>query len=528
MIGLFYFIPERMNFNLDFLNFGNMLRKIPAALKRTDAKVARAQQQGEGKPLAHSGSQEFIDAPYTRQATISGPMTHYEGARFCWQAYGSDGRFQAAINKLAFKATQPNNNRRPFEIEVQVESASEKQEIWATLHDVFGALSLYRRLRSMAIAALVEGESYYRMTVDAGSNRIVGLKKIKGARSGFEIFGPIDNPAFPQYHGMYLQVNKAAANQPVNLFYNWEVLPLYWNFDEEIERGTPLGISTKAAYLNTTDDERYLTIARRWRSGKRLVHSVGDVALSSDQFIANVNVIKEMQARAGKDEPFSDLYVTKDGDVKTLDETSASLWNISDLKHHEGVYFDGLQTPRALYSAGSKDVPNRSVMDVIYDEWIASYVAAAEDMLTGDADPSGIHGDGLLKLVELQLNLLGKTSRITPVNFIWPSKARLTAEEVKALELAYKSGHLSETTYFSKLLKIDFETEMEMKLREQKFLLKHEKEMEKLRQERERLRSKSTFSPVNKPEADEEDELHEQVDLTSLLGRRNGYYLTES
>lgn len=510
---------------LNWLNFGDMLRKIPAAIKQTDAKITQAQNQGERAP-SRAGFQEYLSAPWVTPKPVE-PMSHYDAARFCWKAYATDGRFHAAINKTAFKATQPNANRRPFEIEVQLNSVSEKEQTWETLHNIFNALSIYRRVRSMVTAGLVEGESYYRMVIDRESGRVVALKKIKGPRSGFEIYGPIDDPKFPQYYGMYMQINKDAANQPVNLFYNWEVLPIYWNFDEEMERATPLGLATKASYLNTTDTENYITIARRWRSGKRLVHNVGAVAVTDDQFRERVQAIKALQQSAGKMEPFSDLYVNAEGGVTTLDETSASLWNINDIQHHQGVYFDGLQTPRALYSAGSKDVPNRSVMDVIYDEWLSSYVTAAEDMLTGDADPRGIHGDGLLKLVELQLNLLGKTSRLVPVAFTWPSKSRLTAEEVKALEMAYKSGHLSNTTYFSKLLKADWESEKEMQFREQKFLLDNEIELAKLQKERDRLLGKNdTNDPaVNDPEADSEDLPDENSNsIESLLGRRNGFH----
>ena len=530
--GLFYFIPTPYMNALNWLRFDDMLRKIPAALKQTDARVTQAQQQGE-RPAARVGFQEYLSAPWMMPKPVE-PMSHYDAARFCWNAYATDGRFHAAINKTAFKATQPNANRRPFEIEVQLDAANEKEQMWEALHNVFNALSVYRRVRSMVTAGLVEGESYYRMVVDREAGRVVALKKIKGPRSGFEIYGPIDNPEFPQYYGMYMQVNKGAANQPVNLFYNWEVLPIYWNFDEEMERAAPLGLATKSSYLNTTDTENYITIARRWRSGKRLVHNVGAVAVTDDQFRERVQAIKALQQSAGKMEPFSDLYVNAEGGVTTLDETSASLWNINDIQHHQGVYFDGLQTPRALYSAGSKDVPNRSVMDVIYDEWLSSYVAAAEDMLTGDVDPRGIHGDGLLKLVELQLNLLGKTSRLVPVAFTWPSKSRLTAEELKAWVELRKTGKLSDTTYFAKLGKVDLESEMEMQLREQaaafeqkKLLLKHEIELAKLQKERDRLLGKGDTNDrtVNEPEADDEDLPGKNgVDVESLLGRRNGFH----
>jgi hypothetical protein len=108
-------------------------------------------------------------------------------------------------------------------------------------------------------------------------------------------------------------------------------------------------------------------------------------------------------------------------------------------------------------------------------------------------------------LIELSLNLIGKTSRFTPVTLIWPSKSRVTDDEVNALKNAYDSGQLSNTTYFSKLLAIDWETEQENILREQQFMLDKEVEIQKIKTQREALREKTGTNEmaVNDNEADD-------------------------
>ncbi len=507
-----------MKIDLSKLNIGKWLAKIPALIRRTDDSVKKVQQQDAPPAGRDAGRSEFMEPPIYQLRPLE-PMTHYEAARFSSKMFATDGRVRAAINKLAFKGTQSNSNRRPFEIDVQVESNRDKEKIWETLHETFRKLNIYRRARRFGIAGVCEGEAFYRVIFDMAQQRLVGLKKIPGPRSGFEIYGPSPKP---EDRGAYIQIEKSTG-RIVNVFLNIEIVPFYWEMDEEMERGTPIGIAARRAFEKVTENEDHLSIARRSRSFKRLKRKLS--ASTTEQFTEQVNALETIRRNQGSDEPFSDVYYNQEGDVSTLDESSPSLWNINDVLHHQGVLFDAMQTPRALYAAGGKDIPNRSVMDVLYDEWISSYVAALEDMLTGESDPLGINGEGLLKLLELALNLIGKTSRFTPVNLIWPSKSRVTDDEVTALKNGYDSGQLSNTTYFSRLLAVDWESEQENIMRERKFLLDQEIEIQKMQAERDRLLQKTGTNEktVNPNEATTPSAEDIDFDVYELFGnQRNG------
>lgn len=519
-----------MKFEFPKSLISGLLAKIPAFFKRMDARIKTAQSQDEANAAVKSqyvDVPDYLDAPYFIDGPKYPKQRHSEAALEAWCMYATDGRVQAAINKLAFKATQPNSNRRPFEIEVQLDDLKAKDEVWQILHDSFKRLNIYRRARQFAVAALVEGEAFYRVILQK-DQRIVGLKRIKGPRFGFEVRGPYEDE---NDNGFFIQIHKPSG-KIVNYFKNFEVIPFYWNYDDEADCGTPLTIAAKKSFDYVVSDEDDLRLARGSRSFKRLKRKIS--AKNPEDFKTQVDRLEMMRRQQGRDERLSDVYYNEGGDVGTLDESSPSLWNIGDVKHHEGILFDGLQTPRALYAAGGKDVPNRSVMDVIYDEWLSSYVAAAEDMIAGDADPMGIHGEGIMKLLELHLNLQNRTSRMTPVSLVWPSKSRVTDDEVAALKNGYDTGQLSNTTYFSRLLAVDWESEQEQIFREKKVLLEQEIELAKLRKEREHLLGVNDTNgiTIDDDAANDTEDTEDTVDknataaVESLLrhGRRNGVH----
>lgn len=496
---------------IDLRNFGlaNLLMKLPSVQKQVDARIERARKDA-GTEKVSSELEEYLFKPLMSEVRAAmgsdKPMSQYEAANFSWKVYSTDGRIKAAIKEIVKKATQNNENKRPFEIDVKVESQREKDEIWQIIHDVFASrnVGVYKRAKTFARNALLEGDTYYRAIVDLALNRMVELRKIKGPRSGFVIERVKSSDQ--RLNGGYAQIERD-SRRVVNYFFPGEVMRVTYDEDDELDKGTPIAMAAKKFCDREEKAAKAITLARWVRSWVRLFYKLE--AKSSDDFVKQVKEIIKIQKQYGGDEAFSPVYST--GEVKPINEFSPALTNIRDIEYHQAAMFDTMETPRALYSSGAKDVPNRSVMDVLYDEWLTGTVTNVEEMLTGD------ESSGILSLVELQLNLIGKTSKFTPVGLIWPSKKKTSESEVKALELGFKAGDLSRTTFYAQLLNVDWETEMERRTQEEKLIAKMAKE-------REHILAKSgdnskTIDDDSETDVDDDEEF---PDIEELIGRKNG------
>lgn len=506
-------------------NISNLIGKVFPQTKRADEKIGKAQAANDAQTSYPSmRPPEWMFPPvlqnYFQDEKGYAQYAKYEAVRKSAEMYYTDGRVQAAINKLALKATQKNSAGRPFDISIGTESKRENEQLEKEFDAVMSSkdVSIYRRSKNFARDLCIEGRPLYRNIVDVGAQRIVAIKKIKGPRSGFVVAGPLLSDD-KRINGGYVQIEKDSG-KIVNFFFGWEVLEFRWNYDEELGTGVPLTIAAKKHFDRTNESEKFVFMARKSRAWKRLVHELEGIT-TPDQLKQWHQVYQEINQSRGSDDPFSDIY--SNAKVHSLDESSPSLWNINDIEHHEGGLFDANQTPRALYSAGAKDVPNRSVMDVLYDEWVASYVATVEEALTGSA-----LDDGILSLLELQFNLMGRSSVITPVSLIWPSKSRVTDDEISALEKGYNTGRLSETTYFARLLAVDWKEEQEKRLAEQKFLVENEIEISKIVKDKKQKMAQNKSNNDDAPETDEIDDSADKAveELKRTLKReRNGYYV---
>src|SRR3990172_6571216 len=113
-------------FDLKNINLANLLTKLPGVSKRIDTKVQQARQEGEarGRNQALTSVGDFLFPPVLGGAqSMFDPeaMRPYDAARMSARMYVGDPRVAAAINKIARKATQANENGRPFELDVQID-----------------------------------------------------------------------------------------------------------------------------------------------------------------------------------------------------------------------------------------------------------------------------------------------------------------------------------------------------------------------------------------------------------------------
>ena len=376
-------------------------------------------------------------------------VSEVESNKASYNSFLFDGRVRSAVTKIAEKACFRPDGIRPFKIKVQ-RFGERQPRVEKTLDLFFDRIGIYTDIECYLRSALLEGTSYYRVILSE-TREILGLEKIKVTKPLTRIIKLGDDIEEEDFRGGYL-VWDVSSQKPVGVYYWWELIPFSWNYDDELGRGVPL-IGLYKKHIERLDrSERSLAIARWTRSFKRLAFKVR--ADTPDQFREFIRVHEELKKRYGGDEEiFSDVYTTDD--VKSLDESSAALWNIDDVQYLEKNIIDGLGVPHALYGSGGKEVPNRAVLDVIYNEWLMSQIMNAHQTLTGKPFYSG-----LLALVTLFMLLKGRHPEFTKVKLVWPAKHLLDDVQLKALLEAYDRGLLSKETFLRYLLKLDYEDEL--------------------------------------------------------------------
>jgi len=422
--------------------------KILPSVKKADRKIARTT---TSKPTDYK---EFMFPPlvggaYHSLLSDKSPFDQFSASREGWRLYFTDPDVTDAIRKNVLKSTQPNKNGHPFEISVDSESVADSDFIYDVMHNVFSStdVNIYRRASQFAKNMLIEGQSFYRVQIE--NDRIVGLRKIRGPRSGFKISGPVvDNDG----REWFAQI-EAASGKIVNVFHGWEVIRFLWDYDDELDCGVPLPVSISLSQSREEKGAEMLKVARHARAWPKKVFEYD--GMTEEQFVAAVRAYEESRRNISmEDEAFTDDHTQ--AKARVLDLSSPSLYQIDDIKFHKNKKMRGLLIPRAFLSAEEAPYPARAVLDVYYDEWVNSTIAAIEQALTGDFEHSGIK-----KIINLQLILLGRQHWNVPISLEWTSKNRVLKEEAEALDVSEDRGFLSPQTYLSLKHNLDFELELE-------------------------------------------------------------------
>lgn len=369
-----------------------------------------------------------------------------EAAANSWNAFLFDPRVRSAVIKISEKTAYKPDGVRPFKVRV-TKFGERLPRIEKHIDNLFLRLGIYSRVDQFIRKALLDGSAYYRVFLD-DSLQVAGLKKISLKNNRMLIKLPEDFEE-SQFANGYVLIDKV-TQRPINVFYWWEVIPFHWNYDEDMGCGIPLVGLYKKHVERLDKSERSIAIARWTRSFRRLAFKIK--AETPEQFEQFVRIHEEMRKNHGDEEIFSDVYATDD--VKTLDESSAALWNIDDIEHLQKSLVDGLGVPRPLYGSGGKEVPNRAVLDVIYNEWLQSQIQNAHQTVTGEHFYSGV-----LAVITLDFLLNGRHPDFTRPFVVWPNKHILGDVELQAINDAYDRGMLSKETYLNLSLKVDWEEE---------------------------------------------------------------------
>ena len=472
-----------------------LFRKISADRRSTDAAITRGKLLDSPK----SSEPEFMQLPLIVQAMNSlfgfeSITDNYSAARESAKMFFGDPAAFGAIIKNVSKATAPNKEKRPFEINTDAIGA-DADLVYDTLHNVFQqrGMMIYKRSKNFARDMLMEGQAFYRLTVDG--DLLATMKKVKGPRSGFEILGPIDDKDGKPW---FIQREKA-SKKIVNVFYEWEIVPFYWNFDEETGTGMPLAMAAGQPYGRQKTGSDALKVARLTRAFPKKVFKY-DPELKREKFLQAVAAYKEQRGDMSiEDDAFSDEHTQANIDI--LDLSSPSLYQIDDIKYHETDKMRALGLARPFYDGEGAPYPNRAVLDILYDEWVSNMIGAIEEAVTGEYEASGI-----LKVVNLQLALMGRTHWASPVTLEWPYKGRVTKEQSDALDSSFDRAELSPQTYLMLKHNVDAEAELERiaKWRElrQEVLGDDDSSSELARMKKARQQSEE---PANPSEADENE-----------------------
>lgn len=429
------------------LSLSPLTKKISAPRQKADAVMTRARVMSNPA----DAEKEFMMSPLLHAVNnllgIKQPADHYTSVNQSARQFFTDPATHDAIMRTAMKATQANRNKRPFEISIDAEEVPDSEFVYDVLHNVFEALGIYKRSTAFARDLLMEGQTFYRVFVDR--DRLVGLKKIKGPRSGFRIEGPVMDDSGEKW---YLQF-EAASGKLVNIFYEWEVIPFFWNPDEEMGLGTPMTIASFSAHDRQKTGADSLRVARLTRAFPKKFFKY-DATLTRERFLQAVNNYKEDHDNLSlEDDAFSDEHTQ--ADVKILDLSSPALYQIGDIEYHERDKKNALMLPFPFYDGGGQTTLNRSVIEVYYQEWVSNSIAAVEDALEGDFETSGLR-----KIIDLQLALIGKRYWNTPVSLEWTNKQRLTKEEADALDSSFDRVEISPITYLYLKHNIDAEKQL--------------------------------------------------------------------
>lgn len=473
-------------------NFDHLFGKIPASIKGIDTRIQRAFFATPNR------IDEYMEQPLLANYKSMFDKTksnysQYEAARAVASMYYTDPATFDAIMKNTMKATQPNRDKRPFELVLDFEESGNSEKILDDLNRVFVAKGnrIYKRAKTFIRNTLMEGQTFYRAIVQG--DEIVELRKIKGPRSGFQIYGPILHRDGRNY---FVQ-KEVSSDKVVNVFFDWEVIPFYWNYDDEVGAGMPLGCVSRQAGNFEQKGATALKTARLTRAWPKKYYHYENMPVAQFQELVAMHK-KQKQALSMEDELVTDEHTMST--PQSLDLTSNALFQIDDIKYHQTEKMRGLLLPRAFYSGEGERYPNRAVMDVYYDEWVTSTVAAVEEMATGDYEDSGI-----LKFVDLQLTLKGMRWWNTPVTLEWASKHRMDGDENTSLDKSFDAGILSPQTYLSYKHNLDAEAELEriLEFREMRKSILGDDEFTALTGDRQRSPEKLTN---DEGEEDVEDE----------------------
>jgi len=471
----------------------SLLFKLIPSRKIVDQRIT------EKKSAERTTDQQFAQQPFFRIQDDTSSHKRLQTIFDCWRMYEDDDRVRSTIRGLSEDFVRRGVDRKPMSIKVISENKSDVDELQTMLDTMFSELKIYDRLDSIARCTLIEGSRYYRHVVDLTTNKIIAFKKLPSARNGFLITGPIESDD-PQVNGGYVMYD-TKYRAAVNFFYWWEIAAFHWDYDEDMGFGTPLFSSGRINYERLRRIERSMAKARERIGYNRLGFENLGFTNSDDfnQFVANT---ESMRMQKGDSDGMSDVY--SNGTVRQINQANSSLFNIKDIEYSQAKMQESGLKPKALGGSGGENV-NRAVLEVQYDDYINGTVIDGEAMLE----------NGLRKTIEVQMALLGRDIKMTPVQFVWPSKHIVDARLIAEAREANKAGKLSDTTYLQ-MFKSNFERER--KLIEQETIALEEEQQ----RQAERTQANIEMNEPNEDEIEIDDEENIDDQIESLLKRTNG------
>ena len=447
-----------------------------------------------------------------RIATIK--KSHYDLARHSFRLAHLDPRIEDAFNILIDKATEANQDGRPFEIGMNAEF---QDQWWDELNRISEVLQLYSLPHEAAIYGCLEGECYYRAIFNP-TNRpfeIHALERIPGPSDGFELTGPLIRD--DEFNGWYL-LTEQATRKVVAKYRGFEVIPFKRNARER-GTGDPLLASTIRLYPMLEKMEEVMPIMRQYRSGASRIFKYPPMSI--DEFRKMSDEQKRLEREKGSTKPFNDVHTT--ADVHFDNPSSPALYNIDDINYMLFATLAAVGTPIFLLATMPDKVPARGdTSDTIYDNWIRGRVARVESMLTGNLPvlrwlgEDVLDGMGILKILGIQLYLWGQNPREMGLKLEWPNKLPLTQDEVNATQQMFDGKVISKSEYARRMGNADYEAQLEQ--------MKTDREMEV-----ELLGKPNENEPNDKPPEDEnETEDEPSAESVVKFARRIVQYANEN
>lgn len=294
---------------------------------------------------------------------------------------------------------------------------------------------------------LREGDLFWEVVVNDADRRIDRLKKLAAiiTFSNMDSSGnfPENKPAYRQEHPL--------TQQTIRTFEGWQIVQISWAGEDGRPYGEPLFAAARLAYQRLDGGEKNVTVRRAVRAGKKLHHSVG-----SEDRPSNWEAVQRYKEE-NKDtlnkplNPVQDYF--SDGRV-TITEVGgdATLGDMADITHFEGLLFMLAGIPPALLGGGREKSVNRDILKEMEEDFFR-VITDINDLLEA----------GLRKVFDFQLLLSGVNDESVKYTFKWGAKDRDDVDKkiARALELQKLGFSFQTILSVCDLEGIDFEEEME-------------------------------------------------------------------
>lgn len=330
--------------------------------------------------------------------------------RECREMYRTDPRAKAALGTLARDVVKTG-----FAVTVTDGPRAEDAEVIAA--ETIRRLKLERQTAPWIRMSARDGDSLLELGVSAEREIVEVTRKpvlqMVRLSDEFDRF-PDPDKAFAWGDPSSLSLGRLPADAVT--FAEFQIVHARWDHDSESRYGSPEFESALGAWKRVREGERDIAIRRKTRAGMLRQHMLEGASA------AELEEYKEAN-RDALDNPFAmiaDYFINFPGGISNI-EGDPNLGDIADIEHHLQTWSAASSVPLELLAYGAN--LNRDVLGdkrQQYEETLAQIREWTADEL-------------ILPIIERQWLLAGILPDSHTYRVIWPQKAALTPEQLKAL-----------------------------------------------------------------------------------------------